>query len=120
ASPCAARLVVTLLSLCVSLVRVHLHLPPLPTRRSSDLPLRPAGLGAGPAELLVGLDPHLPDLHHPLRHLAHHGLFPLHPPGAGGDRKSTRLNSSHVKSSYAVFCLKKKISHPSTNHELSR
>src|SRR5207302_8500627 len=26
----------------------------------------------------------------------------------GGDRKSTRLNSSHVKSSYAVFCLKKK------------
>src|SRR5690606_40971245 len=29
--------------------------------------------------------------------------------GAGdGDRKSTRLNSSHVKISYAVFCLKKK------------
>src|SRR5437870_6647995 len=26
-----------------------------------------------------------------------------------GDRKSTRLNSSHVASSYAVFCLKKKI-----------
>src|SRR5690606_27448905 len=26
------------------------------------------------------------------------------------DRKSTRLNSSHVKSSYAVFCLKKKTS----------
>src|SRR5690606_6328519 len=25
------------------------------------------------------------------------------------DRKSTRLNSSHVKTSYAVFCLKKKI-----------
>src|SRR5690606_40588071 len=24
------------------------------------------------------------------------------------DRKSTRLNSSHVKSSYAVFCLEKK------------
>src|SRR5699024_11731526 len=24
------------------------------------------------------------------------------------DRKSTRLNSSHVSSSYAVFCLKKK------------
>src|SRR5215475_1181811 len=24
------------------------------------------------------------------------------------DRKSTRLNSSHVKNSYAVFCLKKK------------
>src|SRR5690554_7145687 len=26
------------------------------------------------------------------------------------DRKSTRLNSSHVRISYAVFCLKKKIS----------
>src|SRR5690606_41168924 len=26
----------------------------------------------------------------------------------GLDRKSTRLNSSHVKISYAVFCLKKK------------
>src|SRR5690606_27285851 len=31
---------------------------------------------------------------------------PPSPPGA--DRKSTRLNSSHVKISYAVFCLKKK------------
>src|SRR5690554_3189536 len=27
---------------------------------------------------------------------------------AMGDRKSTRLNSSHVRISYAVFCLKKK------------
>src|SRR5699024_11438441 len=27
------------------------------------------------------------------------------------DRKSTRLNSSHVSSSYVVFCLKKKNSH---------
>src|SRR5690606_5559399 len=27
---------------------------------------------------------------------------------SGVDRKSTRLNSSHVKISYAVFCLKKK------------
>src|SRR5216684_4815011 len=34
-------------------------------------------------------------------------------PGAGfpGDRKSTRLNSSHGYISYAVFCLKKKILH---------
>src|SRR5690606_40754413 len=30
------------------------------------------------------------------------------PPLQGLDRKSTRLNSSHVKISYAVFCLKKK------------
>src|SRR5688572_32446683 len=28
--------------------------------------------------------------------------------GARGDRKSTRLNSSHSQISYAVFCLKKK------------
>src|SRR5215813_14357130 len=30
-------------------------------------------------------------------------------PCTSGDRKSTRLNSSHVRISYAVFCLKKKI-----------
>src|SRR5690606_40116275 len=30
--------------------------------------------------------------------------------GEAEDRKSTRLNSSHVKISYAVFCLKKKTS----------
>src|SRR5690625_6257151 len=29
--------------------------------------------------------------------------------GSLADRKSTRLNSSHVASSYAVFCLKKKL-----------
>src|SRR3712207_8263843 len=28
-----------------------------------------------------------------------------------GDRKSTRLNSSHANISYAVFCLKQKTSH---------
>src|SRR5207302_3569460 len=33
-----------------------------------------------------------------------HASAPRPPP----DRKSTRLNSSHVKISYAVFCLKKK------------
>src|SRR5207302_10598649 len=35
-----------------------------------------------------------------------HGVHQL--PQKLTDRKSTRLNSSHVKSSYAVFCLKKK------------
>src|SRR3712207_8269950 len=30
------------------------------------------------------------------------------PAGEAGDRKSTRLNSSHANISYAVFCLKKK------------
>src|SRR3712207_8993432 len=39
---------------------------------------------------------------------------PVHPGAQGavgrlvGDRKSTRLNSSHANISYAVFCLKKK------------
>src|SRR5438445_6567496 len=31
-----------------------------------------------------------------------------HGSGSAGDRKSTRLNSSHANISYAVFCLKKK------------
>src|SRR5690606_42048476 len=41
------------------------------------------------------------------------GLRRSEPPAQAGDpvgdRKSTRLNSSHVKISYAVFCLKKKL-----------
>src|SRR2546426_6026318 len=43
------------------------------------------------------------------------GLLPdrlgFHPLRAR-DRKSTRLNSSHLVISYAVFCLKKKKKHP--------
>src|SRR5437868_7213726 len=35
--------------------------------------------------------------------------------GHGIDRKSTRLNSSHVSISYAVFCLKKKKKNNTTN-----
>src|SRR3712207_8800557 len=43
----------------------------------------------------------------------------LRRPGPGPDRKSTRLNSSHANISYAVFCLKKKISSPHrTTHRL--
>src|SRR2546422_4699750 len=34
------------------------------------------------------------------------GNFPNTPTPRGGDRKSTRLNSSHGYISYAVFCLK--------------
>src|SRR5256885_3603747 len=33
---------------------------------------------------------------------------PIAGPVSGSDRKSTRLNSSHLVISYAVFCLKKK------------
>src|SRR2546430_11943177 len=36
-----------------------------------------------------------------------------------GDRKSTRLNSSHSQISYAVFCLKKKKKNNTPRHELS-
>src|SRR3989442_6417767 len=39
-------------------------------------------------------------------------LDPARAPTLGeGDRKSTRLNSSHVRISYAVFCLQKKTGH---------
>src|SRR5437773_8655187 len=34
----------------------------------------------------------------------------------GRDRKSTRLNSSHITLSYAVFCLKKKNEHLLAHH----
>src|SRR2546426_8351211 len=51
-----------------------------------------------------------PQLHQahvgPLGHTARHVQRREH--GAERDRKSTRLNSSHLVISYAVFCLKKK------------
>src|SRR5690606_30588500 len=49
--------------------------------------------------IIVG--PGMVEPHHGAYDLTGQGLQPL-------DRKSTRLNSSHVKTSYAVFCLKKK------------
>src|SRR5580700_9939450 len=39
---------------------------------------------------------------------ATHRRSAVPPPNPPRDRKSTRLNSSHVEISYAVFCLKKK------------
>src|SRR5256885_12205547 len=36
------------------------------------------------------------------------------------DRKSTRLNSSHLVISYAVFCLKKKNNHPQSKPYIAR
>src|SRR5437868_9200683 len=44
----------------------------------------------------------------PSAHDAEERLQGLHDRRNDGDRKSTRLNSSHVSISYAVFCLKKK------------
>src|SRR5437764_5234746 len=53
----------------------------------------------------TGHNAHFGDCHNPW-HIDH---------CTGGDRKSTRLNSSHRCISYAVFCLKKKKEHIPTN-----
>src|SRR5690606_42135023 len=68
-----------------------------PTRRSSDLYAEEAGLFEkhGLDVELIGFD----EENDVVRALISGDLE---------DRKSTRLNSSHVKISYAVFCLKKK------------
>src|SRR3712207_8932280 len=54
--------------------------------------------------------------HDPAAHAEGAVAADLHPccgaDDPGGDRKSTRLNSSHANLSYAVFCLKKKTSRP--------
>src|SRR5207244_12709521 len=85
-----------------------LPLPPsstlFPTRRSSDLSLRSCAVrrphraapGGGSPLLLLRRD----------RRFRRGAPPPLR--GEHGDRKSTRLNSSHQIISYAVFCLKKK------------
>src|SRR3989442_3634765 len=50
----------------------------------------------------------------PIPGLRFSGTRPL--PSDPRDRKSTRLNSSHVRISYAVFCLKKKRLKSPANH----
>src|SRR5690606_42026939 len=94
----------------------HCDLHSFPTRRSSDLArVRRA------AERRPHQDPpHLPGLRAEQGGRRAAGapvpprvLRPVTP--AGADRKSTRLNSSHVKISYAVFCLKKKKSKNTTD-----
>src|SRR3712207_8241463 len=52
--------------------------------------------------------PHLAGVGHP-RRVAEGGLLGAGVHQAPGDRKSTRLNSSHANISYAVFCLKEQI-----------
>src|SRR5204862_7727437 len=81
-----------------------------PTRRSSDLPLTGnAHLDAlaGAVAEYLSRQYELPGIppwaFEPVRYLDH----PWHASSIE-DRKSTRLNSSHVEISYAVFCLKKK------------
>src|SRR5207302_10779795 len=98
----------------------HPHPPSFPTRRSSDLPPALRRVGARGTQLGAWHDLDEVDELRGLGGLSipgrgSRGLGP--PPGArrGGrrpapagrgarDRKSTRLNSSHVKISYAVFC----------------
>src|SRR5688572_31795841 len=65
-----------------------------------------------PSEVTAALDEFLAPWLYPERA---DGSDPRHCPACGngrlslrGDRKSTRLNSSHSQISYAVFCLKKK------------
>src|SRR5437868_15522056 len=69
---------------------IHRDLHSFPTRRSSDLPRGTSPRGCAPTRA----GPCLQEARALSRHLT--------------DRKSTRLNSSHVSISYAVFCLNKK------------
>src|SRR3712207_8716574 len=63
---------------------------------------------AEPAELAPVLERRGPEV----RPVADH----RRPDRVHGDRKSTRLNSSHANISYAVFCLKKKKLHLTTSN----
>src|SRR5690625_6636844 len=53
---------------------------------------------------------------HPAHELSKQGVSIVKQFADGEDRKSTRLNSSHVAISYAVFCLKKKKNKKKTNN----
>src|SRR5690625_6864102 len=95
---------------CVASVPT-LHLQSFPTRRSSDLrePLvaerrQPHEPEAVVERLVEALLDEVPRERCDGGGVALRGLVA----GPAGDRKSTRRNSSHVASSYAVFCLKKK------------
>src|SRR5437870_6338162 len=79
-----------------------------PTRRSSDLMNESCGAAAPAAELEMKLPETTASgspWNQPVRVAA---AVPMLVDIRVRDRKSTRLNSSHVASSYAVFCLKKK------------
>src|SRR5690606_39519992 len=73
---------------------------PPPPRGSPQPDVAPA-----PGRVLAGARPGSPGSPPGARSVDRR-YWPPSPPDA--DRKSTRLNSSHVKISYAVFCLKKK------------
>src|SRR5690606_41802620 len=89
----------------------HRALHSFPTRRSSDLAQRMAEAKRADAKHLgeVREKPSAEAVDRFRAAMEKHG-DPLARQQAARqlDRKSTRLNSSHVKISYAVFCLKKK------------
>src|SRR5204862_6213763 len=93
----------------VSRVRRCLH--SFPTRRSSDL-VSSKGISRVAPYLLVLLFPIFAS-GPVMKTTLYLGLLGTHLIllFVGSDRKSTRLNSSHVEISYAVFCLKKKSDH---------
>src|SRR6266540_3200664 len=73
----------------------------------------PRGGGGRPPDPARGPEDRRVTLLRPRRAVREHDRLRSsdHPPpdrDRGGDRKSTRLNSSHITISYAVFCLKKK------------
>src|SRR5690606_39400349 len=90
----------------------HAHLIPPPTRRSSDLSSKATSIATENA----GTSAETPGLANANSHVQIEAywlerkkyLQELKNIPELKDRKSTRLNSSHVKISYAVFCLKKK------------
>src|SRR5205807_9458664 len=82
-----------------------LRRPPRSTLFPYTTLFRSGGRLPGPVRLGAGLRVRLRDL-----------LLPRAGPGPGRDRKSTRLNSSHLVISYAVFCLKKKNNNNINNH----
>src|SRR5690606_41625330 len=97
-----------------------LDLHSFPTRRSSDLMIRPLPVIAAFVLIVTGCSSpsNLPDdtygsASQQQRMEQDTTMGPSmgggwnDGQGYKGDRKSTRLNSSHVKISYAVFCLKK-------------
>src|SRR3989454_4974670 len=69
---------------------------------------RPLSCGDELRELLHPFLDRAPRLHDDLELAARQPADAAGRRGAEGDRKSTRLNSSHLVISYAVFCLKKK------------
>src|SRR5690606_41227212 len=85
--------------------------PSFPTRRSSDLGRARLAEGDVGADRVAEQIDVLADIGRLLAQTAARDLrdrLAVDQNVARGDRKSTRLNSSHVKISYAVFCLKKK------------